>query len=59
MRWAGHKATMGEVHTGFWWGNLRERDYWEDPGICVRIIVDLQKVGWCMDWIDLARGRDR
>jgi hypothetical protein len=26
MRWAGHVARMGEereVHTGFWWGNLR------------------------------------
>jgi len=35
----------GEVYMVFCWGNLRERDYWEDPGICVRIIVDLQKVG--------------
>ena len=35
-RWAGHVAHMGgrgEVHTGFWWGNMRERDYLEDPGI--------------------------
>jgi len=23
----------GEVYTGFWWGNLRERDHLEDPGI--------------------------
>ena len=25
MRWAGHVARMGrrEVHTGFWWGNLK------------------------------------
>jgi len=22
-----------EVYTGFWWGNLRERDHLEDPGI--------------------------
>jgi hypothetical protein len=29
MRWAGQVACMGrrEVHTGFWWGNLRERDH--------------------------------
>jgi len=27
MRWAGKVACMGkrEVHTGFWWENLRER----------------------------------
>ena len=29
----------GEMHTGFWWGNLRERDYLEDPGIEGRIIL--------------------
>ena len=23
---------IGEVHTGFWWGNLRERDHLEDSG---------------------------
>ena len=28
-----------EVHTGFWWGNLRERDHLEDPGIDGRIIL--------------------
>jgi len=29
MRWAGHVARVGEGRgcTGFWWGNLRERDY--------------------------------
>jgi len=29
----------GEVHTGFWWGNLRERDCLEDPDIDGRIIL--------------------
>jgi hypothetical protein len=22
-----------EVHTGFWWGDLREGDHLEDPGV--------------------------
>jgi hypothetical protein len=29
----------GEVCTGFWWGNLRERDHWGDPGLNGRIIL--------------------
>jgi hypothetical protein len=28
-----------EVYTEFWWGNLRERDHLEDPGIDGRIIL--------------------
>jgi len=34
-RWVGHVARMGrgEVHTGLWWGNLRERDNPEDPDV--------------------------
>jgi len=31
----------GEVYTGFWWGNLRERDHLEDSGVDGRIIL-----GW-------------
>ena len=37
----GHVSCMGEtlkVYTGFWWGNLRERDHSEDPDIDGRII---------------------
>ena len=29
----------GEVHTGFWWGNLRERHHLEDPDVDGRIIL--------------------
>jgi hypothetical protein len=28
-----------EVYTGFWWGNLRERDHLRGPGIEGRIIL--------------------
>jgi hypothetical protein len=35
MRWAGHVARIGreEACIGFWWGNLRERDDWENSGV--------------------------
>jgi hypothetical protein len=46
----------------FGWGNLRERDHWEDPGVDGRIILrlDIQEMG-CggNDWIELAQHRDR
>ena len=29
----------GEMYTGFWLGNLRERDRLEDPDVCGRIIL--------------------
>ena len=41
MRWAGHVARVGEgrVCTGFWWGNLRERDHLGDPDVDGRVIL--------------------
>ena len=35
MRLASHVARVGtgEAYTGFWWGNLMERDHLEDPGV--------------------------
>jgi hypothetical protein len=43
MRWAGHVARMGrrEACIAFWWGTLREREHWGDPGVDGRIIL-----GW-------------
>jgi hypothetical protein len=29
----------GEACTGFWWGYLRERDHWGDPGVDGRIML--------------------
>jgi hypothetical protein len=28
-----------EMHTGFWWGDLREGEHLEDPGVDRRIIL--------------------
>jgi hypothetical protein len=34
-----HIWGRGEVHTGLWWGNVRERDHLGDPGFDGRIIL--------------------
>jgi len=64
MRWAGHVARIGrgEACTGFWWGNLRVRDHWEDPDADGRIILrwifrNLEEVvvnGW--SWLRIGIG---
>jgi hypothetical protein len=58
MRWAVNvsRVGIGELYTEFWWGNLKERDHLEEPGIDGRIILR-----WIfrnldvgdMDWIEL------
>jgi len=40
MRWAGH-VREGRDCIAFWWGDLRERDYWGDPEVDGRIILTL------------------
>jgi hypothetical protein len=63
MRWAGHVARVGEkrgayrILVGRPEGRRplgRPRHRWED-----NIKMYIQKVGWGMDWIDLAQDRDR
>jgi len=49
----------GEMHTGFWWGRLKEGDHLEDLGIEGRIILKLilKNTMWIMHWIDLTQDR--
>jgi hypothetical protein len=50
-----------EVHTVFWWGNLKEGDNLQDPGINGSIILKsiFEKWDGGMDWFDLAQDRER
>ena len=63
MRLAGHAARVGEWRGVYWVmvGNPRERDHLGDPGADWRIILRriFRKWDGGMDWIDLARNRDR
>ena len=55
MRWAGHVARMeGEACTGFWCGNLGERDHWKDPDVDGKIIL-----GWIFRKWGMGYGLDR
>jgi hypothetical protein len=56
-----HVEGRGEVHTGFWWGNLKKRFHLEDQGVDVKIILRwiFGKTDWGMDWIDLVQDNDR
>ena len=49
------------MHTGFWWGNLRNRDHLENTGIDGRIIFKWIFKKWDegVDWIELPQDRDR
>ena len=50
------------MHTGFWWGDLRERDNLKDLGIDGRLILKwtFRKCdGGGRNWIDMAEDRDR
>jgi len=48
MRWGGQVANRErvEVYTGFWWGNMWQRDHLGEPGVEGSIIfLVLQEVG--------------
>ena len=56
-----HVWEKGEVLAGFWWEDLMEESPLEVVGIDERVLWKLifKKSGGGMDWIDLARNRDR
>ena len=49
------------MHTVFWWGNLREKEDLENPGVDGMVILKLiyKKCDGDVDYIDMAQGRDR
>jgi hypothetical protein len=51
----------GDVHTGFWWGDLMEREYLKELGIDRRIILKwiFKKWDGGMEEIALAQVTDR
>jgi hypothetical protein len=62
MRRVGHVAIWEtEVHTGFWWGNLRTKEHLENPGTDERTSLKwiFKKWEWGMVWIDVSQDRDR
>ena len=50
-----------EMHTGFWWENLRDGDHLENPRVYWWIILKwvFKKWNGDKDWIDLAQDRNR
>jgi hypothetical protein len=37
-----HVWGRGDVHAGFWWGNLRERDHLEEIGVYEKVIIKVR-----------------
>jgi hypothetical protein len=45
-------------YTGFWRGNLRDKDHLKEPDVGGSIILILRKWDGRMEWIDLAQDKD-
>ena len=43
-----HVWERGEMHRGFWWGDLRERDHLQNLGVDERMMLSsvLEFIGW-------------
>jgi hypothetical protein len=50
----------GEIYTWFWWGNLRKRDHFEDPGIDGRkILIWIFKECYVEAWTGSMLAQDK
>jgi len=64
MGWACGTCGGGEC-TGFWWGNVRERDHLRDPGVDGRIILGWISRRWDvgvwtgLGWLRIGTGGGR
>jgi len=49
-----HIQGRGEVHMGFWWGKLVERDHLDDLGVDGNdnVKLDLQEIDWGKHGLD-------
>jgi hypothetical protein len=48
MKWAGHVLRTVEKRgaSRFWWGDLREKDHLEEPGVGGRLILRWLFIKW-------------
>jgi hypothetical protein len=61
MKWVGDVSRKGRraMHTGFRWGNRKEKDHMEDQILEGRILKHLKETGWKdVQWINRAKERD-